>query len=156
MASNYIIQQDKRIKLPITVCLQYQIIKNKREYSYAPFDWYGFKTINSKDKENNLWGYHVTIDSTKIQNTNYRMFKHNDILSFAIIDNQIKTGNTQYIFWWKGYYRNFATELKQLGFTMSNVPGKTNVLRFSRNDTNITIDFIIWEDIYIMEIKSKK
>lgn len=145
---------DGGIQMPVAACLQYQRIKSARGNGYAPFRKYGFHPIAFADSTKRLWGYHVYRDSTyNNKKPLYRIFKKHDLRSFAIIENSDNKGTSQYVFWWKGYYRNFVAELRQMGFDMSNVSGKTNVLRFSRKDISIVVDFIIWEDLYVMEIK---
>lgn len=144
------------IQLPVAVCLQYQRTKAIRNTNVAPFRKYGFRPIPSDDASKRLWGYHVMRDSAySKRQPPYRMFQRHDIYSFAIIDDTARLGTCQYVFWWKGYYRKFAADLRQMDFKMSEDPRQTNILRFSRPDINIVVEFIIWEDIYVMQIKEK-
>ena len=150
------VSQERGIQMPVAVCLQYQRAKETRGNSIAPFRRYGFHPIQFADTTKRLWGFHVIRDSAYTKpKPLYRLFKRHDLLSFAIIEDNVPNGSTQYVFWWKGYYRQFTSDLKRMGFTMSEVPNKTNALRFSRNDLNIIVEFIIWEDIYVMQVKSK-
>lgn len=145
------------LQLPIAACLQYQRVKETRGSTVAPFRRYGFHPFQYKDSTKRIWGYHVMPDSAyKKSQPLYRMFRRHDIRSFAIIDDAAKQGSCQYVFWWKGYYRQFVADLRRMGFSMSNVPNKTNVLRFSRPDINIIVEFLIWEDIYVMTTSSKQ
>lgn len=147
---------NQSLSLPIAACLQYQRVKETRGTTFAPFRKYGFRPIQTSDSTRRLWGYHVMRDSSYTKSKPlYRMFKRHDLYSFAIIDNITNNGSSQYIFWWKGYYRKFVNDLRFMGFTMSNDPKRTNVLHFSRSDININVEFIIWEDLYVMQINSK-
>lgn len=145
------------LSLPVAACLQYQRIKETRGTGYAPFRRYGFRPIQTTDSTKRLWGYHVAKDSSYTKSKPlYRMFKHHDLYSFAIIDNASTNGSCQYVFWWKGYYRQFVADLRRMGFNMTNDSKRTNVLRFTRSDINIEVEFIIWEDIYVMQTLSKE
>lgn len=141
------------LQVDIAQCLQYERVKQLRGEGFAPFRRYGFHSMGTAGG-NRLWGWHVLLDSTAIGGKPvYRIFKRHDIQSFGIIDQGSQ--GCLYVFWWKGYYRRFASDLRRMGFVMSNDPKRTNVLRFTRDDMDVMVDFIIWEDIYVMHIREK-
>lgn len=157
LPAQQVVVADGRIDMPVAVCMQYQLTKARRGSSVAPFRRYGFRPMMSADSTKHLWGYHVMRDSAYTKSKPlYRMFRRHDILSFAIIDDVTEGGACQYVFWWKGYYRKFADELRRMDFSMSAPKGSTNILRFSRQDVNVVVDFIIWDDIYVMKVYSRE
>ncbi len=168
-------QVRRDMQMPISVCLQYQRARQQRGTGVAPFRQYGFRRLlppeNAKADGKQLWGYQVRLDSVPTAadgspSTNssvpkgkvplYRYFHRVNIYSFGVIDSADSLGTCQYVFWAKAYYRRFANSLKQFGFAMSQDRRRPNVLRFTRDDIGIYVDFIIWEDVYVMEIGSKK
>lgn len=152
--SPYDLPPTTALQIPVTALLQYQRVKATRGSAFAPFRKYGLRPIAAHDAQSKLWGYHVAIDTTRTTAEQpYRRFAHHDLYSFAVIDGVQPDSPAMYVFWWKGYYRHFAAQLRQRGFRMSNVTGQTNVLRFSKPDVNVIVDFIIWDDIYVMRIK---
>lgn len=142
-------------RLTMSACLQYQVTKHYRGRGVSPFRRYGFHAIANSDSTKVLWGYHVSLDSVRSDSKPlYRSFKHRDLTSIGIIDDFSASGICQYVFWWKGYYRRFSADLKRMGFVMSNDKRHSNVLIFSRNDVSVTVKFIIWDDIYVMQLQS--
>lgn len=146
--------QQRGMQLPVTTCLQYQKMKSHGGASASRvFREYGLHPLVSSDKSDRLWGYHAHLDTTLMkQKPLYRAFKRYDIYSFAVIDGSLPSSPCQYVFWWKGYYRRFADDLRRLGFEMTNDKQHTNVLRFSKKGVDIVVDFIIWDDIYVMQL----
>lgn len=148
--------QQRGVQLPVTACLQYQKVKSKGGNLSGFFHRYGMRQLVNGDNSSRLWGFHVRLDSTWTKSQPpYRIFQKHDIYSFAVIDGRQPNSPCQYVFWWKGYYRRFADDLRRMGFVMSNDKYHTNILCFTRKDVDIVVNFIIWEDIYVMQLSFK-
>lgn len=152
----YLRAQQRGVPVTVTACLQYQKVKSRDGDMSRLFRNYGMRPMMFNDSTRRLWGYHVRLDSVWTDKQPlYRVFQKHDIYSFAVIDGRQPNSSCQYVFWWKGYYRRFADDLKRMGFAMCNDKHHTNILRFSRDDIDVIVDFIIWDDIYVMQLSLK-
>lgn len=147
------------VNMTVAECLQYQRMKRTRGDAIAPFRKYGFVRIRATNylAENDtrrLWGYHVHANTEYNADSQplYRIYKPAGLSSFAVIDHTEGRGTCQYVFWAKRYYRRFAADLRRMGFVMRNSSRQTNVLEFRKEGVDVGVDFIIWEDIYVMEV----
>ena len=141
--------------------VKYQRSKNGRNVDGQVFRKYGFKRIGlhevlAKDDTRRVWrNEHVKAnpDFDKTRQPLYRIFRRGALDAVAVIDHYDGGDSpVEVVFYWKQIYRRFADQQRKGGFVMSNSPTQTNCLQFRRPDYDIGVDFIIFEDVYIMKV----